>query len=311
MKGRVLVGDIMCKFGLNHMTSIECPLCSKAAETIDHVFLNCVWSSEVWKRCMGWWGVHSCSNLGFVDWWKGWSALCPSLDRKRAWNVLFFAVIWTIWESRNGVVFRSSQACIGLALDTIKFRVALWFKNHGQGSNCDLTLLMLDIRERCVDSVPTKVQKSVVWVPPMGDELSFNVDGSARGNPRDAGIGGVLRDSSGKVLCLFSLYVGVVDSNSAEVLAIHRACQLISSNVRLASRNIALISDSKTAVSWIKSKDFGNFKLVNLIYDIRSFLHNSIGKSIFFKPRGSNSFADSLAKGGSSRSGDRLEWSDF
>ena len=39
------------------------------------------------------------------------------------------------------------------------------------------------------------------------DNLKFNVDGSARGNPGPAGIRGVLRDSKGKVLfVLVSLF---------------------------------------------------------------------------------------------------------
>ena len=40
-------------------------------------------------------------------------------------------------------------------------------------------------------------------------------DGSSRGNPGPAGMGGVLRDSKGKILCLYSEYVGIADSNAA------------------------------------------------------------------------------------------------
>ncbi|KAK2641221.1 hypothetical protein Ddye_022984 [Dipteronia dyeriana] len=116
------------------------------------------------------------------------------------------------------------------------------------------------------------------------------------GNPGDADIGGVLRDSSGKVVCLFSFYVGVEDSITDEVLTIHRACHLISSRSRLAGRTITIISDSKSAVSWANGKDFGCLKLVNLIYDIRGVLQGLAGLSICFRHRDSNSFADSLAK---------------
>lgn len=237
--------------------------------------------------------------------------MCPASNRKRVWSILFFAVVWSIWECRNSVVFQGSTADESLVLDTIKFRVALWFKNYGLGSESDLTLLLLDLKDRCVDSVKIKIKKSVAWIPPLGNDLYFNVDGSSRGNPGDAGIGGVLRDSNGKVLCLFSLYVGFEDSNTAEVLAIHKACLLISSESRLVGRNISIISDSKVAVSWIKGKDFGNLKMVDKIYDIRHFLQSSVGLFICFMPRGSNSLADSLAKGGSSRYGDRIEWSEL
>ena len=45
--------------------------------------------------------------------------------------------------------------------------------------------------ERCVDRSTVKVVKPCVWSPPLNDNLFFNVDGSARGCPGMAGIGGV------------------------------------------------------------------------------------------------------------------------
>ena len=132
--------------------------------------------------------------------------------------------------------------------------------------------------------------------------------GSARGSPGDAGIGGVLRDSNGKVWCLFSSYVGFTDSNSAEVLAIHRACNLIVSNRLLDGRNIVIISDSRSAVSWMNGSDFGNIKLVQLVYDVRQALQFREGLSVKFMTRNFNSFADGLAKDGSGRNGERLVW---
>ncbi|KAK2654365.1 hypothetical protein Ddye_014221 [Dipteronia dyeriana] len=51
-------------------------------------------------------------------------------------------------------------------------------------------------------------------------------DGSALGKPGPASIEGELKDNSGKILCMFSFYVGVQESNLAEVLAIHKAVEL-------------------------------------------------------------------------------------
>ena len=62
----------------------------------------------------------------------------------------------------------------------------------------------------------------------MNNDLFFNVDGLARGNPGPAGIGGVLIDASGRTLCLFSYSIGIADSTLAKILSIHRAVMLIS-----------------------------------------------------------------------------------
>ena len=190
-------------------------------------------------------------------------------------------------------------------------RVAFWFKNHGSGSNVDLTMLILDVKERCVDVSGVKLKRNDVGLISPDMDLRFNVDGAAKGSPGEAGIGGVLRDSKGKILCLFSNYVGSLDAISAEMYAIHRACQLIAGNISLSHRFITIVSDSKTAVDWIKSSEFGSIQLVHLIYDIRQFLKSSVGFDIQYVPRELNSFADSLAKatysGGSNRLGLELQ----
>ncbi|KAK2653293.1 hypothetical protein Ddye_013149 [Dipteronia dyeriana] len=83
-------------------------------------------------------------------------------------------------------------------------------------------------------------------------------------------------------------------------------CQLIASMPSLADRYVQFVSDSKAAVSWVNGEDFGNLNLVELIYDVRLHLFNLKGLSIAFRPRGSNSVTDSLAKPGSSQVGDGL-----
>ncbi|KAK2654685.1 hypothetical protein Ddye_014541 [Dipteronia dyeriana] len=212
--------------------------------------------------------------------WKLWWSACDAdrnRARNRARNTLFVAIIWIIWE------------------------------NHGCGSEVDLTLLLLDISERCVDKENFRVVKHKERIPPMGNALFFNVDGSARGFLGEAGIGGALRDASGKILLLFSYYLGIMDSCSAEVHATIKACRLVSSNRSLLMHDISIITDSKSVVEWIKGEDFGHLLMAHLVYDIRNFIQDMTGLEILFKPRASNSLADSLAKEGSDNQGDRLQ----
>ena len=136
----------------------------------------------------------------------------------------------------------------------------------------------------------------------------FNVDGFARGKPGPAGIGGVLRDSRGKVLCVFSLFVSVRDSNEARLMAIGKATDLCSANPLMHGREIVFVSDSKVAVSWINGVGFGNLKYVDLVYDIRNCLVSLGGAVLSFRSRSSNSYADNLAKLGSSMGGDFINW---
>ena len=82
---------------------------------------------------------------------------------------------------------------------------------------------------------------------------------------------------------------------------------LLASSPYLSNCNVIIVSDSKSAVSWCNRGDFGNINLVDLVYDIRLFLISMKGTSIKFMLRGGNSYADGLAKLGSSRPSDRVE----
>lgn len=64
----------------------------------------------------------------------------------------------------------------------------------------------------------------------MGSSLEgvfkFNVDGGAKGKPRQTGTRGVLHSSQREVLMLFSKHIVVKESNEAEVMAILEAIQM-------------------------------------------------------------------------------------
>ncbi|KAK3206452.1 hypothetical protein Dsin_020498 [Dipteronia sinensis] len=141
--------------------------------------------------------------------------------------------------------------------------------------------------------------------------IKFNVDGSVRGKPGPAGIERVLRDSNGKVICLFSKFVSVTDSNTVELWAIRKAVQLCITNPNLKDRDIAVISDSKVAVAWVNSEEVGNVAHMNTIYEIRNCMRSKCSIEVLYESRAFNSFADSLAKMGSSKNGDFVEWRDL
>lgn len=107
-------------------------------------------------------------------------------------------------EKSTGVSRRSPN--IDQAMNMVKFRVAWWFKHHGTSSKVPLTTIVLSLKECCSEVKPVKRIRVEEWIPPTSKALKFNVDGSARGSPGLAGMGGVLRDEREKILCLFFLF---------------------------------------------------------------------------------------------------------
>ncbi|KAK3227605.1 hypothetical protein Dsin_007467 [Dipteronia sinensis] len=279
-RGKVLVRAVLYRHGMEHLSNLECPLCNKEIETTDHLFLHCTWSYSLWQKCMAWWDVEGCHTSTVSDWLEYWMGMCPAFKSERVWCSLFYAIVWTIWEARNLLVFERKVPNVEQAADLVKFRIIWWFKHLGRGSQ-DM------------------------------DKSKFNVDGSVRGKPGPAGIGGVLRDSNGKVWCLFSKFVGVTDSNTVELWAIKKAVQLCSENPELRGREVEVVSDSKVAVSWVNDKDFGSLAHVNAIYNIRYCCSSFGNLEVTYDSRAFNSFADSLAKMGSSMVGDFVVWGDL
>ncbi|KAK3222103.1 hypothetical protein Dsin_009128 [Dipteronia sinensis] len=149
------------------------------------------------------------------------------------------------WEMRNQVVFKGIATSVAQDEDIVKFRIAWWFKHHGNGSMLPISTMLLNLPKSFLETKILRKAKVDVWIPPSGDALKFNVDGSSWGNPGSAGIGGVLSDFFGKILGSFSINVGHQDAISAEIMAIHKAVYLCSQTAVLFGKEIKVISDPK------------------------------------------------------------------
>ncbi|KAK3225721.1 hypothetical protein Dsin_005583 [Dipteronia sinensis] len=101
--------------------------------------------------------VESCVNKSLNDWFLCWSGLSSKANQGRAWNSLFFAVSWTIWEARNQIDFRGIMTDIGQAKDTVKFRVVWWFKYLGKGSKVPISTMLLNVKDNCSTQNSVKV----------------------------------------------------------------------------------------------------------------------------------------------------------
>ncbi|KAK2651993.1 hypothetical protein Ddye_011849 [Dipteronia dyeriana] len=267
-------------------------------------------AKTLWLLCISWWGVYCVFSETVMGWMASWKGLCPAPKNERDWSSLFGIVVWTILETRNQHIFEGKISSVEEAGDLVKFRLIWWFKHHGEGSTDSVEMLLRDVKELCVDYKVSVKPKIADWIPPKTNFLKFNVDGSTKGKPRPAGIGGVLRASNGKIICLFSLYVGIMDSNAVDIWAIGKVVELCQSKPDICGRNMVVVSDSKIVVSWVNKGEFRNLNRADIISNIRDFIGSTGTIEVIFESRSFNSFADSPTKMGSSLSGDFVEWGD-
>ena len=86
----------------------------------------------------------------------------------------------------------------------------------------------------------------------MIDKLILNTDGGSRNNPGPAGIGYVIKDSTGKILEKRGKYIGNYTNNEAEYKALIeglRAC------AKLGGKTIDCFLDSQLVVNQLSGND--------------------------------------------------------
>lgn len=115
--GRIKTADFL--LGLGIITEVENALCK---------FLLCHPAWFVWTEILNWWGVkwvtpHSISLL--FQWWSSWTI---KKKKKRIWDCIPLAVLWSMWKMRNEWVFQNKRLNWIELVDLIKVRVALWVK---------------------------------------------------------------------------------------------------------------------------------------------------------------------------------------
>ncbi|KAK3219658.1 hypothetical protein Dsin_013628 [Dipteronia sinensis] len=180
LKERVMVRQVIQRLYRSLVFNLECPLCNKEEESPSHLFLTCRWAWIIWSKCIGVWGVLSCSPKTIMEWAAGWTYLCPTPSSDRVWNMVFFVVVWMIWEFRNQKVFKEKEADLMLAVDTINFRIACWYKFHGFGSKELITSILLNMPGLCKEA-----KRRILSI---SEGLKFNVDGSSRGIQTQLGL---------------------------------------------------------------------------------------------------------------------------
>ena len=125
--------------------------------------------------------------------------------------------------------------------------------------------------------------------------MKINTDGSSRGNPGPAGIGGIGRDAMGSVIFIFSIYEGTQTINLVEGLAILAALEKAHA---LGWRRIVCESNSQVFINMLIEQKVAdvNWQLARIVQQILQI--SSLMEMVTFAhiPREWNRAVDCLAK---------------
>ncbi|XP_056691867.1 uncharacterized protein [Spinacia oleracea] len=139
-----------------------------------------------------------------------WTSPFPDSFFKKVWVVVYFIILWSIWKERNSRIFQQVSMNTQQTEDLNLLRLGWWIKGwelHFSYSPEDFLRNPQCLRWSSLkDNFPTSPPNPTasIWSPPPGNHLNWNVDASLHTVLNKTSIGGVLRDSDGKFMCIFS-----------------------------------------------------------------------------------------------------------
>lgn len=286
-----------------------CVLCEANEEDSAHLFFRCPFSLQIWHF---WWGVwnNPCVHASsLIEFWQRLGRP-PSMASflQEVWSVGPIFLLWQIWLERNRRIFRGEkklvqqiwQRTLGMVQETVVAKCEVEFPLEKRDAEVAerLGIQGMSLAPACVKRgrhLKQKVHRSGCWqFPPFG-VLKINTDGSSRGNPGPAGLGGIGRDSLGSVVFLFSIYEGVHTINLMEGMAILYAFE---EAYDLGWRRVVCESDSQVLINLLirQKVDDVSWQLAGVVQQILRV--SSLMEMVTFVhiPREWNRAADCLAK---------------
>ncbi|XP_059077196.1 uncharacterized protein LOC131876295 [Cryptomeria japonica] len=242
-----------------------CLLCSCNEECTSHLFFLCPYSRELWHR---WWEAwqHGCIHAtSLIDFWESLGRPPTKTSFLQvAWSIGPTLILWNLWLERNRRVFCGSNLGISQLWKKILSRLQETISakcNMSVNSDPgDLAILQnLNLGDSSRESlagrrsrhVRQRVSRDGRWTPPPVGVLKINIDGSSRGNPGHAGVGGIGRGNDGGAVFVFSIYKGQHSNNLMEALAIKIA---VERGYSLGWRRIICESDSQIVVDMLNNQ---------------------------------------------------------
>ncbi|CAL5391723.1 unnamed protein product [Camellia sinensis] len=152
-RGRIKSASYLRRIGiLNANIDVCCVFCKEVEETINHVLLHCPFVWLIWSYFVRGWGLQWASPgsvQSILQWWSG--CRMGQLEKK-LWSVIPYAIFWSIWKQRNDRVFNGVEPNFVVMCETIKVRIALWFKSAVLALNYSVHDLVHNLQQvkRCL-----------------------------------------------------------------------------------------------------------------------------------------------------------------
>ncbi|CAN1795161.1 hypothetical protein LINPERHAP1_LOCUS20515 [Linum perenne] len=116
--------DILIRRGI--IVPNRCVMCGSAAETIDHLFWDCSFASQVWACFSSRLSMFGPLPLDVEERLRAWKGLNCGLGFSSCVRLLFHGLLWGLWGERNNRIFRDIESTPWVVSHRIATMVGQW-----------------------------------------------------------------------------------------------------------------------------------------------------------------------------------------
>jgi hypothetical protein len=239
---KILTGDNLEK--RNIVGPHRCALCNNNAETTQHLFIDCNYAKEVWGLMLQDFQITIPPQNLVAELFASWNRIYPQrIPPKSFWRKIWTAIpkyiCWQIWLARNQQIFK--EVCLSPLQVMVKAKSSL-LEAAQQQYYKENHLLQPEEKKWLSPLVPSSSKQ---LLPPHSVKLDWRIreeddkfqtwwrsknittiffDGASKGNPGEAGAGGVIYSPNGTTKDCFCWGLGQKSNNQAELLGLIKAC---------------------------------------------------------------------------------------
>lgn len=133
-------------------SALCCVLCDCGLECENHLFVHCTFIGGLWSMIFSWLGVILPPSLETISLFVAFAVAISRNILLKHWIMIWNAVVWCIWEMKNGIVFGDTKVDMVCILDRIKVCYWKWYTAKTQGTFCSFSDWCVDPL-KCIERV--------------------------------------------------------------------------------------------------------------------------------------------------------------
>ena len=114
------------------INDINCPMCGRNEETIDHALFTCEKAKAVWDKFSNWWRLPVINGSSIEEVWEWSYKATIQRGGKKGVQLGIAAVMKCLWEARNEKVFKDSYPNEDRMFKDIQESSFLWMSSRNR-----------------------------------------------------------------------------------------------------------------------------------------------------------------------------------